>query len=96
MKPANGTYRLTPAERHHLRPYDVVVSPTGCAYVDWGAECPWVDVPIGQFRRVTESGWQFGWTCGENGTYSHWAIDPAPMPGTSPITIIDSGTCEAV
>jgi hypothetical protein len=94
QKPANGTYRLTPDEKYHRPAYDVAVSEGGCGYAGWGSLCPWNQQFV-EFRRTTESGWQFGWVC-FGARYLHFAIDPAPLQGASPFVFLDEGTCEAL
>ena len=94
MQPAPGSYRLTPDEKYHRGPYDLLVGAASCEYLAWGIPCPW-NPTFQEFRRVAESGWQYGWVC-FGGHYTHFAIDPAPLPGAPVITILDTGTCEEV
>lgn len=94
VHPAPGTYRLTPDERFHRPPYDVVVTPTTCSYVGFGTPAVWNEDTV-DFRWASESGWRFVWRC-FGGRYVHIAINPAPWPDESPLVILDEGTCEAV
>lgn len=94
MNPTPGLYRLTPEERYHRGPYEVRVDGAGCREPSWGDPCPW-SAGWQEFRRVTESGWAFGWAC-FGSTYAHFALNPSPFPGDSPIVILDTGSCEQV
>ena len=90
-KPANNTYRLTPAVKYDRPAYDVIVTDDGLEQYPLATK-PWVTSPVEQFR-IMISGNAYGYTCG-SGTYSHWAIDGATNPPT--LTILDDGECEAV
>ena len=89
-KPANNTYRLTPAVKYDRPAYDVEVTDDGLEQYPLTTK-PW-DAGWNQFR-VTLSGNVYGYTCG-SGTYSHWSIDNGTSPAT--LTILDDGECEAV
>ncbi len=93
-QPAHGVYRLTPATKYHRPAYDVLVAGSGCGYAAWGMPCPW-DEAGQQFIRTDAAGWKFGWICFGDGTYIHFAIDPAPY-NTPALIALDAGTCEVV
>ena len=94
VQPTPGIYRLAPAEKYHRAPYDVRVDGAGCREPGWGDPCPWSEA-WQEFRRLALSGWQYGWVC-FGSAYTHFAINPTPLPGASPIVILDTGSCERV
>lgn len=94
VQPTPGTYRCTPSERYDRDPYDVAVSGAGCGYAGSETVCPWIPELV-EFRRTSESGWQFGWVC-FGGSYTHFAVDPAPQPGYPAIIVLDAGPCERI